>query len=120
LNSTEFGFYFVNYHAKEPTIYADLNGYEGVDLQALATVLGGGTFNPALIPQAGALATIDMLGSTQAKREYAEDIRMYGFSFNTTINETSVFGEPLIAQIFLSVFRPPTICLAILCFKAPS
>jgi len=93
LNSTEFGFYFVNYHAKEPTIYADLNGYEGVDLQALATVLGGGTFNPALIPQAGALATIDMLGSTQAKREYAEDIRMYGFSFNTTINETSVFGE---------------------------
>ena len=24
LNSTEFGFYFVNYHAKEPTIYADL------------------------------------------------------------------------------------------------
>jgi hypothetical protein len=34
-----------------------------------------------------------MLGSTQAKREYAEDIRMYGFSFNTTLNETSVFGE---------------------------
>lgn len=36
---------------------------------------------------------MDILGSTQAKREYAEDIRMYGFSFNTTINETSVFGE---------------------------
>ncbi|MDH1340738.1 DUF1302 domain-containing protein [Ectopseudomonas oleovorans] len=93
LNSTEFGFYFVNYHAKEPTIYADLNGYEGVDLQALATVLGGGVFNPALVPTAGGLATVDLLGSTQAKREYAEDIRMYGFSFNTTINETSVFGE---------------------------
>nr|WP_322939767.1 DUF1302 domain-containing protein [Pseudomonas sp. s4] len=93
LNSTEFGFYFVNYHAKEPTIYADLNGYEGVDLQALATVLGGGVFDPALVPAAGGLATVDLLGSTQAKREYAEDIRMYGFSFNTTINETSVFGE---------------------------
>lgn len=93
LNSTEFGFYFVNYHAKEPTIYADLNGYEGVNLQALATVLGGGVFDPALVPTAGGLATVDLLGSTQAKREYAEDIRMYGFSFNTTINETSVFGE---------------------------
>ena len=25
LNDTEFGFYFINYHSKEPTIYADLN-----------------------------------------------------------------------------------------------
>eukprot|EP01031_Cornospumella_fuschlensis_P048323 gene48323-59180_t len=29
LNSTEFGFYFVNYHAKEPQIAIDLNGYQG-------------------------------------------------------------------------------------------
>lgn len=93
LNSTEFGAYLVNYHAKEPTIYADLNGYQGVDLVALATLLNGGVFNPAFLPAAGGLATVDMLGSTQAKREYAEDIRMYGMSFNTTLNETSVFGE---------------------------
>ena len=86
LNSTEFGAYFVNYHAKEPTIYADLNGYQGVDLASLAGAVGG-------LTNAGGLATVDMLGSVQAKREYAEDIRMYGFSFNTTLNETSVFGE---------------------------
>lgn len=85
LNSTEFGAYLVNYHAKEPTIYADLNGYQGVDLAALTGVLGAAA--------AGGLATVDILGSTQAKREYAEDIRMYGLSFNTTLNETSVFGE---------------------------
>ncbi|MGG5872695.1 DUF1302 domain-containing protein [Pseudomonas peli] len=85
LNSTEFGAYFVNYHAKEPAIYADLNGYTGVDLTTLSGLVG-----PAA---AGGLATVDLLGSTQAKREYAEDIRMYGFSFNTTVNETSVFGE---------------------------
>ncbi len=85
LNSTEFGAYLVNYHAKEPTIYADLNGYQGVDLAALTGVLGAAA--------AGGLATVDVLGSTQAKREYAEDIRMYGLSFNTTLNETSVFGE---------------------------
>lgn len=106
LNSTEFGAYLVNYHAKEPTIYADLNGYKGVDIGALAGTLCGITLglnpncaNPAsatfqnFVPAAGGLATVDMLGSTQAKREYAEDIRMYGFSFNTTLNETSVFGE---------------------------
>ena len=91
LNSTEFGAYLVNYHAKEPTIYADLNGYKGVNIANLAA------FNPGAgalgVATAGGLATIDLLGSTQAKREYAEDIRMYGFSFNTTINETSVFGE---------------------------
>lgn len=86
LNSTEFGFYFVNYHAKEPTIYADLNGYQGVNVGALGALAGG-------VQNAAGLATIDLLGNIQARREYAEDIRMYGMSFNTTINETSVFGE---------------------------
>jgi hypothetical protein len=28
-----------------------------------------------------------------ARREYVEDIRMYGLSFNTTLGEASVFGE---------------------------
>lgn len=96
LNSTEFGAYFVNYHAKEPTIYADLNGYKGVDVVALAGVDPDGPLGPAGplgLTTAGGLATVDILGATQAKREYAEDIRMYGFSFNTTIDETSVFGE---------------------------
>lgn len=103
MNSTEFGAYFVNYHAKEPTIYADLNGYDGVDIQNLAATVGGGfgcfvvdlNLNgiPDCVESAGGLATVDLLGSTQAKREYAEDIRMYGLSFNTTLNETSVFGE---------------------------
>ncbi|MGB4075907.1 DUF1302 domain-containing protein [Pseudomonas sp.] len=103
LNSTEFGAYLVNYHAKEPTIYADLSGYDGVDITTLAQVVGGGpgcflvdanaNGKPDCVETAGGLATVDLLGSTQAKREYAEDIRMYGFSFNTTLNETSVFGE---------------------------
>lgn len=86
LNSTEFGAYLVNYHAKEPTIYADLNGYTGVNVNNLAAAVGG-------LTNAVGFATVDILGSTQAKREYAEDIRMYGLSFNTTLNETSVFGE---------------------------
>lgn len=91
LNSTEFGFYMVNYHAKEPSIYADLGAYEGVDVVALADALGGLT--PDNIAAAGGLATLDTLANVQARREYAEDIRMYGFSFNTTVGSTSVFGD---------------------------
>lgn len=85
LNSTEFGFYYVNYHAKDPAVYADLNGYQGVNVGSLAGLVGA--------PTAGAFATIDILGNVQAKREYAENIRMYGMSFNSTIDDTSVFGE---------------------------
>ncbi|MDH1534992.1 DUF1302 domain-containing protein [Pseudomonas chengduensis] len=103
LNSTEFGFYFVNYHAKEPTIYADLGAYEGLDLTAIAqgacvaSGLGAACANPAVIAgfaqAAGGLATIDVANNVNARREYVEDIRMYGFSFNTTVGNASVFGE---------------------------
>ncbi|RRV30713.1 DUF1302 domain-containing protein [Pseudomonas sp. o96-267] len=132
LNSTEFGFYFVNYHAKEPTIYADLGAYQGLDLGAIAaqaqgalspqvqravaaqagvsvaalqTVLANPALNPALATAysnaltsavtnaTGGLATIDVANQVNARREYAEDIRMYGFSFNTTVGNASVFGE---------------------------
>ena len=103
LNSTEFGAYFVNYHAKEPTIGADLNGYKGVDVAALTgavcatgTVPGNCGSAPSIAGAgqlAGGMATVDILGNTVARREYAEDVRMLGLSFNTTVNETSVFGE---------------------------
>lgn len=92
LNSTEFGLYMVNYHAKEPTISADLGGYQGIDMNALTNLLSGlaGSQAAAL---AGGLATADVMGNIQAHRRYAEDIRMYGFSFNTTLGQASVFGE---------------------------
>ncbi|WP_212629700.1 DUF1302 domain-containing protein [Pseudomonas sp. KB-10] len=132
LNSTEFGFYFVNYHAKEPTIYADLGAYEGLDLAAISAqaqgaltpqvqqavasqagvsvptlqaVIANPALNPALAAAysnaltsavtnaTGGLATIDVANQVNARREYVEDIRMYGFSFNTTVGNASVFGE---------------------------
>lgn len=94
LNSTEFGFYFVNYHAKEPTVAADLGDYEGLDLTAIAgacAALGALCPDPALA--AGGLATLDVANAVTARREYVEDIRMYGFSFNTTLGNASLFGE---------------------------
>lgn len=113
LNSTEFGFYFVNYHAKEPTIYADLNSdYAGLNsnaicgsipgtggascasLQALAASGGpGAALAASALQAAGGVAAIDVANQVNARREYAEDIRMYGMSFNTTVGNASVFGE---------------------------
>ncbi len=107
LNSTEFGFYFVNYHSKEPTIYADLNSdYAGVDLDQLAGV-GGFTSYDQLVSAAGSgnamagqvlslvngATSVDVANQVNARREYVENIRMYGFSFNTTVGDASVFGE---------------------------
>ena len=109
LNSTEFGFYFVNYHSKEPTIYADLGAYEGLDLDAITAAASSGsvtsystlqTLAGLGVPGTGDLlglvngaATVDVANQVNARREYAEDIRMYGMSFNTTVGNASVFGE---------------------------
>jgi len=108
LNSTEFGFYFVNYHAKEPTIAADLNSsYAGLNIDQLANL--GGIFpdydslvaaeaagNPlaeTVLGLVNGAAAVDVANQVNGRREYAEDIRMYGMSFNTTLGEASVFGE---------------------------
>ncbi len=107
LNATEFGFYFVNYHAKEPVI-ASSTGDTNLDLNTLTSAVTGGAFtsyqalaaaasaDPALAQPLGLVngASIIELGNlTTARREFPEDIRMYGVSFNTSIADASVFGE---------------------------
>ena len=96
LNDTEFGFYFINYHSKEPTIYADLDDdFDGVNVGALAAVDPDGPGPGGTIGTVGAagLATVELLGNVNANRQYAEDIRVYGVSFNTTVGDTSFSGE---------------------------
>ncbi|MDH0756251.1 DUF1302 domain-containing protein [Pseudomonas juntendi] len=85
LNATDFGFYFANYHAKEPVQQIDTGAYRGVDLTTLDSLIGPSA--------ARALATLDLSQNANVRREYVEDVRMYGLSFNTTINNASVFGE---------------------------
>ena len=41
----------------------------------------------------GGIATVDVANQVNAQREYGEDVQMYGFSFNTTVGDASVFGE---------------------------
>lgn len=101
LNSTEFGFYFVNYHAKDPSIYAQLDdsyaGLTPVQFGALvgSTPVQGAAGGDAALAQqiAGGLVSVDVANQIQASRQYAEDIRMMGLSFNTTVGNASVFGE---------------------------
>ncbi|MDG1581858.1 DUF1302 domain-containing protein [Pseudomonas sp. GOM6] len=109
LNSTEFGAYFVNYHSKEPQVYAALNpAYSGFNANTICGTIAMAAVSCAQLQQAanfgsqnaanalagaGAVAAIDIANQVTARREYAEDIRMYGLSFNTTIGEASVFGE---------------------------
>ena len=123
LNATEFGFYFVNYHAKEPTIYADLGSYSGLNLaeltaattpaiqQAVAAQAGisvaqlqaalaaapnsplAQAYRSTLTSAVGGIATMDVANQVQGRREYAEDIRMFGVSFNTRLGDASLFGE---------------------------
>ena len=123
LNSTEFGFYFVNYHAKEPTIHANLGDYAGVDMEqlkdAVAPILQQGIadqlgwtvemlqtalanfpdstlaqlYNQALAQSVSGMATMDVAGQVQGRRQYAEDIRMFGVTFNTNFGNANVFGE---------------------------
>ncbi|MGE8188055.1 DUF1302 domain-containing protein [Pseudomonas sp. NPDC086278] len=107
LNSTEFGFYFVNYHAKDPVVYADLNpAYAGVDMNQMAGLGGFSSYNSLINAAAGGnanaiqtlglvngAAAVDLANQTTARREYVENIRMYGLSFNTTVGDASLFGE---------------------------
>lgn len=75
LNNTEFGFYHMNYHSRVP-FFAGVKG-------TTTSVLTGG---PLITPICG-VALLRALCATGTARyfvEYPEDIKLYGFSFNTT------------------------------------
>lgn len=94
LNETEFGFYFVNYHAQVPfteagvrpgSVVNALVDTTGIDLDADPS---GGLFSPFIA------STLHVLSNgVYANRVYPEDIRMFGLSFNTTVGNTSIAGE---------------------------
>ncbi|WP_111979487.1 DUF1302 domain-containing protein [Algibacillus agarilyticus] len=85
LNDTEFSFYHMNYHSRRPLISGRASNFTTASLQGdVANLLANGA-NP------DALQEFDVF--TQAILEYPEDIKLYGFSFNTSIGETAFAGE---------------------------
>ena len=70
LNDTEFGAYAMNYHSRSPY---------------LSTLRSTVAFNPA--------NPVPALRASRYFVDYPEDIRLYGLSFQTNVNGTSLGGE---------------------------
>lgn len=87
LNDTEFALYYMNYHSRVPVISGIASDFSqvGADIGKLAAMAASGGVTKENITQLGAFS--------KALIEYPEDIKLYGFSFNTTVGETSVAGE---------------------------
>ncbi|UCR86629.1 DUF1302 domain-containing protein [Pseudomonas chlororaphis] len=78
---TEYGLYFMNYHARTPTV-----GTITAGRSTLASIPGIVSTANRIAPGTGsALAQSVMLGRGQYYLEYPEDIRLYGASFSTTL-----------------------------------
>ncbi len=85
LNETEFGFYHINYHSQRPLVSGITSNFTaagiGADIGMLATTK---------ITREN-LHNLDAF--TESRFAYPEDIKLYGFSFNTTVGETALAGE---------------------------
>ncbi|GLP98068.1 DUF1302 domain-containing protein [Paraferrimonas sedimenticola] len=87
LADTEFGLYFMNYHSRRPLISGTVSDFRA---EAISADIG------ALAANAGSIDRDVMLSLntfSKAQIVYPEDIKLYGFSFNTNIGNTSVAGE---------------------------
>ncbi|HJS15090.1 MAG TPA: DUF1302 family protein, partial [Rheinheimera sp.] len=95
LNDTEFAVYHMNYHSRTPLISGvasdfrvgvDANGQPLGVIQSLAYLAA----NQGEITKEN-INELDVF--SKGLIQYPEDIKLYGFSFNTTIEGTSVAGE---------------------------
>ena len=78
LNNTEFGFFHANYHSRTPYV----SGYRGgITAQATAGIGGCSVFN---VPGLSGLGPVCNVPAGSYFVEYPEDIKLWGFSFNTT------------------------------------
>jgi Protein of unknown function (DUF1302) len=85
LNNTEFGFYYMNYHSRVPF-------FDGVKGTTTSVLTGG----PLIAPICGvaALRALCATGTATYFVEYPENIKLYGFSFNTaTKGGVAIQGE---------------------------
>ncbi|MFT5939305.1 MAG: hypothetical protein ACI8R9_001418, partial [Paraglaciecola sp.] len=84
-NETEFSLYLINYHSQRPLISGLTSDFTqgaiGADLAYLAS-------NEITKDN-----VTDLRAFTKTGFEYPEDIRLYGFSFNTNVGETALAGE---------------------------
>tara|TARA_R110002126_G_scaffold38993_23_gene116081 strand:+ start:12751 stop:14910 length:2160 start_codon:yes stop_codon:yes gene_type:complete len=96
LNDTEFALYYMNYHSRVPVISGIASDFR-VGANPESGALLGVLQSLSFLAQNQGNITSDNLAEmsmfSQALLEYPEDIKLYGFSFNTTLGGTSVAGE---------------------------
>ncbi|MGQ0586302.1 MAG: DUF1302 domain-containing protein [Gammaproteobacteria bacterium] len=106
-NGTELAFYFMNYHSKLPyvSLYASDascaragGNAGGVDAGSAAALMAACPGLPVLgaataAAARGATSNAAPIDTVRIRLEYPEDIRMFGFSFNTTAGDFSLQGE---------------------------
>ena len=85
LNDTEFGFYHLNYHSTRPLVSGITSDFTSGGVIGDLAYLAQNTITKDNI--------MDLQTFTKAEFLYPEDIKLYGFSFNTNIGETVVAGE---------------------------
>lgn len=102
LNDTEFAVYYMNYHSRTPVISGIASNFcTASSITPTAACTAPGVVSNGLDRDVQFIAqnqiTADNVTSLNALSkgliEYPEDIKLYGFSFNTTLDGTSVAGE---------------------------
>jgi hypothetical protein len=106
-NGTELAFYFMNYHSTLPyvSLYStaascaraegNAGGVDAGDATELLAACPDLPVSRGTDPADARLATSSVapIDTVRVQLEYPEDIRMYGFSFNTTVGDFSIQGE---------------------------
>ena len=97
LNDTEFAVYHMNYHSRTPLISGVASNFGTKDPVTGAPRLEGIVQSLQYLAANVNGITKDNIGEMEVFSkgliEYPEDIKLYGFSFNTTVSGTSVAGE---------------------------
>lgn len=91
---TEFAAYFMNYHSRTP-YYSMVTGRHTADSGFAGNLCANaGVAGADCTALAGALGAAYRMGSANYFADYAEDIRLYGLSFATTLaSGTAIQGE---------------------------
>jgi hypothetical protein len=85
LNETEFSAYLINYHSQRPLLSGVTSDFTAQSLGADLGYLAQNEITRDNIT--------DLRAFTKIRFEYPEDLKLYGFSFNTNIGETAFAGE---------------------------
>ncbi len=85
LNNSELGFYHINYHSQRPLISGITSDFTQAGIASDLALIAQNEITRDNIT--------DLEAFTEARFYYPEDIKLYGFSFNTNIESWALAGE---------------------------